>query len=98
MSWENCAMDTEFNPIRTLIVDDSENECALLRAELCDIPSIRLIGFVHEGVEGFRDRAAFPYPDLMLLDFQMPRCDGMEVLRCLRHKSRRPMIVLWSNN
>jgi len=94
------------NAIRTLIVDDSEDECLLLHLELRHIASIRMIGFVHDGMEAvtyltgtdrFRNREMFPYPDLMLLDFRMPRCSGMDVLHHLQNQFHRPRIVLWSD-
>lgn len=96
---------TDCQPLRTLIADDSEDECILLRAELRHVPSIKLIGFVHDGAEAmayvqgvnnFRDRELFPYPDLILLDFQMPRRNGMDVLQQLRSQVHRPHVVLWS--
>jgi CheY-like chemotaxis protein len=99
-------MMNQSNAIRTLIVDDSEDECLLLHLELRHIASIKLIGFVRDGIEAlayltgthpFKDREMFPYPDLMLLDFRMPRCDGMEVLARLHHQFHRPRIVLWSD-
>ena len=99
-------MSTRFSPIRTLIVDDSEHECLLLRAQLHSIASVKVIGCVHDGIEAlayirgigrFRDREAFPYPDLMLLDYKMPRCDGMQVLRFLQHGFSRPRVILWSS-
>jgi CheY-like chemotaxis protein len=102
---KNC-MINQSNTIRTLIVDDSEDECILLRLELRHIASIKLIGFVHDGTEAvaylsgterFRNREMFPYPDLMLLDYRMPRCSGMEVLAKLQHHFHRPRIVLWSD-
>jgi CheY-like chemotaxis protein len=99
-------MNTQFNSIRTLIVDDSTDECVLLSAELRAIHSIRLIGFVGDGVEAisylqgveqFNNRELFPYPDLVLLDFCMPRCGGMGVLKFLQQQFHRPRVVLWSN-
>ena len=44
-------MMNQFNAIRTLIVDDSEDECLLLHLELRHVASIKLIGFVHDGME-----------------------------------------------
>jgi len=99
-------MNTQFNSIRTLIVDDSTDECVLLSAEMRAIHSVKLIGFVGDGVEAisylqgveqFNNREMFPYPDLVLLDFCMPRCGGMGVLKFLQRQFHRPRVVLWSN-
>lgn len=99
-------MKTQMDPIRTLVVDDSQDECALLEAELYLVHSVKLIGFVHDGVEAiyylrgvdqFRDRKRYPYPDLLLLDYSMPWCNGMQVLRFIQKQARRPRVVLWSN-
>ncbi len=98
-------MKTQMYSIRTLVVDDSPDECVLLSAELRSISAIKLIGFVNDGVEAisylqgveqFHNRELFPYPDLMLLDFCMPRCGGMEVLKFLQRQFHRPRVVLWS--
>lgn len=92
--------------MRILIVDDSEDECALLNVRLRPIHSVEVIGFVHDGIEAihylrgveqFKNRELFPYPDLVLLDFDMPRSNGMQVLRFLREQSHKPRVILWSN-
>jgi len=99
-------MNTQLNSIRTLIVDDSTDECLLLSVELRAVRSIKLIGFVGDGIEAisylqgveqFTNRELFPYPDLVLLDFCMPRCGGMGVLKFLQRQFHRPRVVLWSN-
>jgi len=99
-------MTTQFNPLRTLIVDDSNDECVLLCAELRDSDTLNVIGFVHDGVEAlaymrgtgqFKNRELFPYPDLLLLDYQMPRCGGIEVLKKIKRQFYRPRVILWSN-
>ena len=43
-------MTTQFNPLRTLIVDDSKDECVLLCAELRDSDTLNVIGFVHDEI------------------------------------------------
>jgi CheY-like chemotaxis protein len=98
-------MATRFNAIATLIVDDSEVECQLLRAQLGQFDWMKVIDCVHDGLEALAyvrrsdpltGQQAFLYPDLILLDFKMPRCDGMQVLKLLQHQLLRPRIVLWS--
>ena len=78
----------------------------VIERELRSIFFIKLIGFVGDGVEAisylqgveqFNNREMFPYPDLVLLDFCMPRCGGMGVLKFLQRQFHRPRVVLWSN-
>lgn len=99
-------MDAQPSQFRTLIVDDSEQELALIKALVRPIHSIKLIGVVQDGneaisylraVEQFRFCEMFPYPDLMFLDFNMPQCDGMGVLKFMQKQLYRPRVVLWSN-
>lgn len=100
-------MTTLYRPIRTLVVDDSDDERYLIRAQLRRVASVRLIGALDDGLEAlaylrgfghFNDRRLFPYPELMLLDYQMPRCNGMEVLEHLQSQFVRPRIILWSSD
>jgi CheY-like chemotaxis protein len=49
------------------------------------------------GVNHFADREKHPFPKLMLLDLQMPRLNGFEVLAIVRNNlqfTRLPVIVL----
>ena len=101
-------MATRFlNVIATLVVDDSEMECQLLRAQLGHFAWVKVLDCVHDGLEAigyvrrsdpFAGRQALLYPDLILLDFKMPRCDGMQVLEFLSHQLCRPKVVLWSSD
>jgi two-component system response regulator MtrA len=70
-----------------------------------DDPSIREItalglraaGFTVEtasdGVEGV-ERWRASRPDLVLLDVMLPRLDGLEVLRAIRHEATTPVVML----
>ena len=93
--------------LKTLIADDSKEECLLWEAMLPFLPNIQVVGFVPDGAEAiaylsgigrFSDRWKFPYPDLLLLDLQMPVCDGLQVLAFLKGQPVRPWVVLWSNS
>lgn len=99
-------MKNQLNSLRTLVVDDSEDDCALLSAQLRSLDPVKVVGFLHDGAEAisylrgaepFENRERFPYPDLLLLDFNMPRCGGMGVLEFLRRQICRPRVILWSN-
>ena len=92
--------------LRTLIVDDSEDQCALFRLQLGRLSWIELVGCVHDGLDALQylrqahsrnQCTAAARPDLMLLDLNMPRCTGIEVLKCLHHQPERPRVVLWSD-
>ena len=78
-----------------LSVDDNDVDGALLERAFkrCSIPS-RLFR-VSEGPQAmsyltghgiYADRAAYPLPDLILLDLVMPKMHGMEVLKWIREQ------------
>jgi CheY-like chemotaxis protein len=95
----------KMSPLLTLVAEDSEDDRFFLHRSLRRIPNLKLVGFVPDGSEAihylrgagqFGDRLMFPFPDLLMLDFQMPRCDGMEVLEFLQNQPARPYVILWS--
>ncbi len=76
---------------RILLVEDdpSIREVAAL--------GLRAAGFTvttaADGVEGL-DRWRTDRPDLVLLDVMLPRVDGLEVLRAIRHEATTPVVML----
>lgn len=82
------------NPI-VLIVDDSENDALLMRTVFERSGLVPPLQFARDGVEAidylmgagaFGDRLQFPLPTVMLLDLNMPRKNGFEVLAWLRQQ------------
>lgn len=81
--------------LRALIVDDS----ALIRRSIADILSeesdIEIVGTAADGQEGLR-LALQLRPDVITLDLDMPRMDGLSLLRILMARQPTAVIVVSS--
>jgi CheY-like chemotaxis protein len=80
---------------RVLIAEDDASDVFLLKRAfvLAEVPAT--LHFVSDGQEAidylegdaaYQDRAAYPLPDLLLLDLKMPRLNGFDVLAWLRRQ------------
>jgi putative two-component system response regulator len=78
---------------RVLVVDDEERNCELM-AHMLGVEGLE-VAVAHDGEEGFARFAEF-HPDLILLDVQMPKLDGLSLCRRLKSAadSRLVPIVL----
>ena len=77
-------------PMRVLIVDDEALARAYLAEQLGTIDGIVIVGQAANGFEAVK-MAEELSPDLMLLDVQMPKLSGFEVLELLAE--RAPAVV-----
>jgi two-component system LytT family response regulator len=68
--------------LRAVIVDDEALARVALRKELQADPAIDVVGECADGFAAVRAASELK-PDLMLLDIQMPRLDGFEVLELI---------------
>jgi len=76
--------------LRVLVVDDEEPARRLLREFLAAERNVEVVGEAANGFEAVK--AVLEHgPDLLLLDVQMPRLDGFEVLELLE----RPVSVVF---
>ncbi len=82
-------------PIRVLVVDDSAVVRRIFRQELSRDPSIEVIGVAPDPYVA-RNMIVELKPDVLTLDMEMPRMDGMTFLRKLMHFSPMPVVVVSS--
>lgn len=73
------------NAIRVLLIEDHAVVRQGLTALLSSAPELEVVGSAADGVEGLSAFRALS-PDVTLVDLQMPRMGGVEVIRCARRE------------
>ncbi len=83
----------EAGKIRVLVVDDS----ALMRRVICNLleedPDLRVVGTAVDGIEAI-ERVLELKPDVVTLDLEMPRLDGLQTLGYLMSEHPTPCVML----
>lgn len=81
--------------IRVLIVDDSATARAVLREILESDPSIEVVASASDAYVA-RDKIVELRPDVVCLDVEMPRMDGITFLKRLMHYMPVPVVMVSS--
>jgi CheY-like chemotaxis protein len=90
-------------PVEVLLVEDDPGDVLMTREAFADYKLRNNLAVVSDGVEaiaylrGERQYAGLPRPDLILLDLNLPRRDGREVLAEIKADDalrRIPVVVL----
>ncbi len=80
--------------LQILLAEDNENDSTILRIALERAKVAAHLHVVSDGEEAiaylkgenrYADRVTYPVPDILLLDLNMPRRNGMEVLEWIRN-------------
>ena len=79
--------------IRVLVVDDSALMRKLIPAILSRDPAIEVVGTAMDGSFALKKIEELR-PDVVTLDLEMPRMDGMETLRLIMRAAPMPVILL----
>ena len=90
-------------PIQILMAEDEENDIEFTRQAFKSGKIRNELHVVHDGDEvlPFLDDPNTPRPDLILLDLNMPKMSGMEVLHQFKSHSdfkKIPIVILTSSN
>ena len=95
--------ETKGNPIEILLVEDNAGDVRLTREALKDAKVLNTLHVVRDGEEAMDylcrkgKYADAPRPDLVLLDLNLPRKDGREVLAEIKADEdlkRIPVVIL----
>ena len=80
-------------PIRVLIVDDSAFFCMATTRSLAAFKDIETIGYACDAFEA-KDKILQLKPDVLTLDINMPRVNGLDFLDVLMREHPMPVIVV----
>ena len=81
--------------IRVLVADDSAFMRTAITRMVESDPQLKVVGAAHNGVEAL-ELAAKLDPDVITLDIEMPRLDGLGVLQRLMQENPKPVIIVSS--
>lgn len=79
--------------VRVLIVDDSSFMRMAIRGILTSDPNIEVVGVASDGVEGV-EKAVSLKPDLVTMDVEMPRMDGISALKEIMAKAPTRVLMV----
>lgn len=89
--------DHEMRKVRVLIADDSPVMlrflAQILEAEGC----FTLVGSVADGTQAVRQTFNLK-PELVLMDYSMPRMNGINATRCIKQVQDPPFVIIITSN
>ncbi len=82
--------------VKVLTIDDSVFMRTVIRDMLSKDPSIVVVGTASNGIEGL-EKIQSLRPDVITLDIEMPKMNGLEVLREMQKLKDRPRVLMLSS-
>jgi len=88
--------DENHQPIRVLIVDDSFFMRKMLREMLSGMEGVEVVDTASNGLEAIEKNRALQ-PDVLTLDVEMPKLDGLAALERIMREAPVPVVMLSSH-
>ena len=89
-------MATDQQPLRVVVVEDSEAYLMRLRLALSDFPQLSLLGTVESAASAI-DLLNRTEPDLVLLDLYLKEGSGLDVLRHIRASGLKAKVLVMTS-
>jgi DNA-binding NarL/FixJ family response regulator len=84
---------TAMEPLRILLVDDHILFRKGIAALLSTRPEITVVGEASDGLDGV-EQARQMQPDLILMDIEMPDCNGLEAVKLIKQEMPQIKIIM----
>ncbi len=101
MTQPGATRPSDARPLNVLVVDDDLGDTLLICDALADGPFAYAVSTAADGAEGLAHLRTHPGTDLILLDLNMPRMNGHEVLAAIRVDEvlrHIPVIIFTTSN
>jgi len=82
--------------VKVLTIDDSVFMRTVIRDMLSKDPSIEVVGTASNGIDGLEKIQSLK-PDVVTLDIEMPKMNGLDLLRELQKVRVRPKVLMLSS-
>ena len=82
--------------MKLFVADDSSTIRERIIRMLTDVPNAVVVGEAADGLETMRV-LPMALPDLVILDLQMPRANGIEILPKIKGLSAPPLVMVLTN-
>lgn len=82
--------------LSVLVVDDSAIYRKIVGRGVESLPGVELVGYAEDGLDALV-KVKTLRPDLMLLDIEMPKMDGLDTIRELKRKGSKTGVIVVSS-